>query len=67
MQSMIEVKTGICRDVRDVREQLFAPLSRLRNIATSLGYELALGGTHPFHRPTTGSVFPDAPTRRSGS
>jgi carboxylate-amine ligase len=58
MQSMIEAKTGICQNLREVREQLFPILARLRNIATSLGYDLALGGTHPFHRPATGAVFP---------
>src|ERR1041385_2972460 len=58
MQSMIEVKTGVCRTVDDVRDQLFARTRRVRNIASSLGFELAMAGTHPFHRTTTSTVFP---------
>ena len=58
MQSMFEVKTGICRNVGEVRDQLVPTLTRVRNIATSLGYELALGGTHPFSRTTASVVFP---------
>ena len=58
MQSMLEVKTGICRSVTEVREQLFPVLKRVRNIAGSLGYQLALAGTHPFHRATNSVVYP---------
>jgi carboxylate-amine ligase len=58
MQSMIEVKTGICQSVDEARDQLFARVRRLRNIASSLGYDLALGSTHPFHRATTSTIFP---------
>jgi carboxylate-amine ligase len=58
MQSMIEVKTGICKTVDEARDQLFARIRRVRNIASSLGFELSLGGTHPFHRTGTSTVFP---------
>ncbi len=58
MQSMIEVKTGICKTVDDARDQLFARTRRVRNIASSLGYELSMGSTHPFHRTSTSSVYP---------
>jgi carboxylate-amine ligase len=59
MQSMLEVKTGVCRSVDEVREQLVSRVKRVRNISTSLGYELATAGTHPFHRTSTSTVFPD--------
>lgn len=59
MQSMIEVKTTVCRDVKEVRDQLYPLLHRVRNLASSLGYELLLGGTHPFHRSSTSVVFPE--------
>lgn len=58
MQTMIEVRTGICQNVQEVREQLIAPLEKVVNLARSLGYELALGGTHPFHRSGTSAIFP---------
>jgi glutamate---cysteine ligase / carboxylate-amine ligase len=50
MQSMFEVRTGICRNVDEAREQLLSTITRARNIAGSLGYHLALFGTHPFQR-----------------
>ena len=58
MQSMIELKTGICANVAEVRDQLVPPLRRVRNIARSMGYQLAMSGTHPFHRPSNSAVSP---------
>ncbi len=58
LQSMIEIKTGVCRDVAAVRDTLVPTIRRVRNIAASLGYDLAMGGTHPFNRTSTGAVFP---------
>lgn len=58
MQSMLEIKTGICKSVDEVRDQLLPRLKRVRNIASSLGFDLAMAGTHPFHRTTTSTVFP---------
>ena len=58
MQSMVEVKTGVHRTVREARDELLPLLRRLRNVASSLGYDLALGGTHPFNRGLSGVVFP---------
>jgi hypothetical protein len=58
MQSMIEVKTGVCCGVQEAKDQLLPVLRRVRIFAASLGYELALGGTHPFHRSTASTVFP---------
>jgi carboxylate-amine ligase len=59
MQSMIEVKTGICNSVDEARDQLFERIRRVRNIASSLGYELAMASTHPFHRTNTSTIYPD--------
>ncbi len=58
MQSMIELKTGICANVAEVRDQLVSPLRRVRNIARSMGFQLAMSGTHPFHRPSNSAVSP---------
>src|SRR5207247_596004 len=57
--SIIEVKTDVCRSVSEARETLVPRMRQVRNIARSLGYELALGGTHPFARPSMSAVFPD--------
>src|SRR5262249_40930080 len=58
MQSMVEVKTGVCRDVASVREELLPRLKRVGNIASSLGYDLAMSGTHPFHKTSGSVVYP---------
>ncbi|HEY8505471.1 MAG TPA: YbdK family carboxylate-amine ligase [Gemmataceae bacterium] len=58
MQSMVEVRTGVCRDVAAATADLLPTLRRVRHIATSLGYDLAMGGMHPFTRAGTGAVSP---------
>lgn len=57
--SMVEVKTGICRNVAEARDTLLPLLLHVRNIASSLGYDLAIGGTHPYGRATMSAIFPD--------
>jgi len=59
MQSMIEIKTGVCANATAAREELLPGLKRLSHLARSLGYDLAMAGTHPFHRSHTSAVFPD--------
>lgn len=58
MQSMLEVKTGICRTVNDAKNELAPALKKVHNIASSMGYDLALGATHPWHRTMNSVVFP---------
>lgn len=58
MQSQLEVKTGVCHNVAELRAALFPLLRRVGIIANSLGYDLALGGTHPFNRAANSAVFP---------
>jgi glutamate---cysteine ligase / carboxylate-amine ligase len=58
MQSQLEVKTGVCSNVAELRATLFPLLRRARIMANSLGYDLALGGTHPFNRAANNAVFP---------
>ncbi len=50
LQCMIEVKTDICQNINEARHSLFQLVRRVRNIARAVGYDLALGGTHPFSR-----------------
>ena len=58
LQSTIEIKTGVCQSVTEARDTLKPTLRRVRNLAASLGYDLTFGGTHPFNRTSTSSVFP---------
>jgi carboxylate-amine ligase len=64
LQSMLEVKTGVCSDVAAVRDSLVPLLGRVQGIAHALGYDLAVGGTHPFSRASTSAIFPDERYRR---
>jgi carboxylate-amine ligase len=59
MQSMVEVKTGVCRDVAEVRDELFVTLRRVCRLTVKSGHMLALAGTHPFHRTADSDVYPD--------
>lgn len=56
MQSMVEVRTGVCADTGEVRNQIIERLRSVNNIARSLGYNLALMGTHPFLRLNASAV-----------
>lgn len=47
-QPMLEINTGICDGVEDVRKDLAACLSTLRSVADPLGVDLAVSGTHAF-------------------
>lgn len=47
MQSTIEVVTGICETVDEVKEDLSATVARLTQAADGRGIELACAGTHP--------------------
>jgi len=58
MQSMFEIKTGVCGSAREARDQLLPVLRRVRNIARSMGCDMAMAGTHPFHRTSTSAVSP---------
>ncbi|MCA9074594.1 MAG: YbdK family carboxylate-amine ligase [Planctomycetaceae bacterium] len=48
MQSYLEINTGICETVSDVREDLTGSLERLNAVCDSLGLRLFWGATHPF-------------------
>ncbi len=56
MQSMIELRTDVCVNIVEAKEQIFQRVRKVRNIATPLGYDLAMMGTHPFLRPNASSV-----------
>jgi carboxylate-amine ligase len=56
--SMLEVKSDVCASVSELRANLFDRLTRVRNAAMSVGYDLAMGGTHPFARPSMAAVSP---------
>ncbi|MEZ6057802.1 MAG: YbdK family carboxylate-amine ligase [Planctomycetaceae bacterium] len=48
MQSYLEINTGICGDVGDVRRDLTRVLTGLRPVTEELGVKMFWGGTHPY-------------------
>lgn len=56
MKSMVEVRTPVCETGVDAHQQLLTTVGRVRRIANSMGYELALWGAHPFARATAHAV-----------
>ncbi len=57
-QSMIEVNTGVCEDVAQVRRDLSAAFTQLRIAGNALGLEFASAGTHAFASHEDMVVFP---------
>jgi carboxylate-amine ligase len=56
--SMLEVKTDVCRNTAEVRDTLAPRLKHVQNVAHTLGFDLASGGTHPAARSSMSAVFP---------
>ncbi len=50
LDSIIEINTGVCRDIPEVRSDLRARLTEVVQTAESEGYQLVSMGTHPFSR-----------------
>ncbi len=48
MQSYLEINTGICDTVGEVRKDLSGSLAKLQETCDSLGLRLLWAGTHPF-------------------
>lgn len=48
--SMVEIATGVCEDVSQVRRDLDATIDQLRAACRDLGVAVAGGGAHPFSR-----------------
>jgi len=49
-QSIVEVGTRICADVRELREEIFRNRRELSSAAERVGLAVAAAGTHPFSR-----------------
>jgi carboxylate-amine ligase len=47
-QSIVEVGTKICQDVRELRDEIFRNRRELANAAERVGLAVAAAGTHPF-------------------
>lgn len=47
-QSVVEIGTGVCSNIKDCREQLTGLRNRLAGLAKQHGLRIAAAGTHPF-------------------
>ncbi len=59
MQAMIEINTGVCENVQQVRTDLDEQVGILRTVCGELGYTLASSGSHPFARYADRIPYPD--------
>ncbi len=60
IQSMIEVGTGICKDIQEVRTDITKLRGMLSTIVRKQGLEIVAAGTHPFSRWQDQKIFENA-------
>ncbi len=58
-QSVIEVGTGVCHDIKEAASQVKDLRSQICNLARQNGLRLAASGTHPFSDWRTQAIYPD--------
>ena len=58
-QSVIELGTGICRNIADVRRDVTAMRSEIVRLASRTCMRVAAAGTHPFSNWADQQIFPD--------
>jgi glutamate---cysteine ligase / carboxylate-amine ligase len=59
LECTVEVITGVCPTVGDVRKDLGEKIERLIEVADGLGYRIMCSGTHPFSSWADQTVSPD--------
>ncbi len=58
-QSVIEVGTGVCKDIKEAKRQIFELRREICNLARENGLRLAAAGTHPFADWRNQQIYPD--------
>ncbi|MBV8867338.1 MAG: carboxylate-amine ligase, partial [Acidobacteriaceae bacterium] len=58
-QSVVEVGTGICKDIQDAAKELKCLRSEIVDLARKNGLRLAAAGTHPFADWRKQDIYPD--------
>jgi glutamate---cysteine ligase / carboxylate-amine ligase len=58
-QSVVEVGTGVCDDIKSAAKELKALRSQIVNLAKQNGLRLAASGTHPFADWRKQDIYPD--------
>src|SRR3954447_1850505 len=58
-QSVIEIGTGVCRNIQEAREEITDIRRQMIALAKENGLRIAGGGTHPFATWHTQEIYPD--------
>src|SRR3954447_24295240 len=58
-QSVIEIGTGVCRNIQEAREEITSIRRQMIGLARQNGLRIAGGGTHPFATWHTQEIYPD--------
>ncbi len=58
-QSVVEVGTGICKNIKEAKEEVFELRRHMVQLAIDNGLRLAAAGTHPFADWHSQDIFPD--------
>jgi carboxylate-amine ligase len=58
-QSVVEVGTGICKTIKEAKQEVFELRRHMVKLAYENGLRLAAAGTHPFANWHTQAIFPD--------
>ena len=58
-QSVIEIGTGICKDIGEVRQDVGEMRTEIIRLARKNGMRVAAAGTHPFSNWADQKIFPD--------
>ncbi len=57
IQSMIEVGTGVCRDIREAREDISTLRCIISSLARKKGMEIVAASTHPFSKWSEQTIY----------
>lgn len=58
-QSVVEIGTGVCKNIKDAGQELKALRTEISNLAKQNGLRLAAAGTHPFADWRKQDIYPD--------
>jgi glutamate---cysteine ligase / carboxylate-amine ligase len=58
-QSVIEIGTGVCRNIQEAKEEIRSIRRQMVNLARENGLRVAAAGTHPFSQWWQQEIYPD--------
>ena len=58
-QSVVEIGTGVCKNIKQAKEEIRSIRRQIIGLARDNGLRLAAGGTHPFARWQDQEIYPD--------